>query len=99
MNEQWQFGDIRNYDESLKEIRTGNKQTQKQTKTPLKEPLETAINYPEAFGESMPGKAGVLKLKKKKKKNRGKNRLAKPAEMENTYFSPHITFFLLPVPS
>ncbi len=49
------------YDESLKEIRTGNKQTQKQTKTPLKEPLETAINYPEAFGESMQGKAGALK--------------------------------------
>lgn len=55
MNEPWQFGDIRLYDESLKEICTGNKQTQKQTKTPLKETLETAINYPEAFGESMPG--------------------------------------------
>lgn len=49
MNEQWQFGDMRLYDESLKEICTGNKQTQKQTKTPLKETLETDINYPEAF--------------------------------------------------
>jgi len=40
------------------------KQTQKQTKTYLKETSESAINYPEAFGESMPGYAGVLKINK-----------------------------------
>lgn len=63
-----------------------NKQTQKQTKTPLKQTLETAINYPEAFGESMPGKVGALKLKKIK-------RSPKPAEMENTLLFHYIFIF------